>query len=438
MPGADVSPPPSSWRDRGLAIHLSGLPARPPRQASRRRRTRGGLPLKRPLEPLQRQVNATAWTIAWGCAPFGAAVSGALAEVTSSRAAVGWCSPLRDMVAIQPDSTQEQPREADAASRTGIHTEAEAHMTNLLIGGDWAGAFELLAPLYGADYRLTLAPDSRLCDCPLPQLPALIVLAVGAGLPVPPAANGHDGRAIPWLCWNRRDDPASALAAYTAGALAVLPASTDGAVLLGSVRNALATVAPPPQTGVVGRRYAREELILLDRDAVLEVRSGVIAQAVIHPDGTAVLLGLCGPGQLLVGHPDDSCCLHLVAHTDATVVVRDWSTAAAQPGFSGRLRARLRQMEAWSAAQARHYLDQRVLGLLGLLAEEFGTPRDEGILIDVRITHAQLAAAVGATRTTITRILGELRARGALTTIGTDAGERFCLRTWERADHGLR
>lgn len=311
-------------------------------------------------------------------------------------------------------------------------------MKGVLVRGDWAGAFELLAPLYGAGYGLTLAPDDRLCDCAWPHAPGLVLVALDDDTPCDVAACLLDGRSLPWIGWNRHDDPSAALAAYQAGALSILPAALSGELLLQSVRNTLAAVAPNGATGVTERRYERDELIALERDAVLEVRAGIVAQTVIHADGTEVLLGLCGPGQLLIGHPDDSCCLQLLAHTDTSVTVRSWSAAAAQPHFAERLRARLRQMEAWSAMGARHYLDQRVIGILGLLGEQFGHPQDDGLLIDVRITHAQLATAVGATRTTVTRILSELRARKLLTTVGSGAGERFCLRSPERIDHQLR
>lgn len=311
-------------------------------------------------------------------------------------------------------------------------------MTHLLARGDWSGALEHLLPLHEAGYRLSLLPTVAGARDELPPSATLAVVALGEDCAPSNGEGAHAGRAVPWLCWNRTDDPARALAALNAGALAVLPAGIGGDTLLQSVRNALTALGPTRQTAAVERRYARDELIALDRDAVLEVVEGVVAQAVIHDDGTEVLLGLCGPGQLLVGHPDDGCCLHLVAHTDVTVAVRGWGEAAAQPGFAERLRARLRLMEAWSAAQARHYLDQRVLGILGLLAEEFGESRDGGILIDVRITHAQLASAVGATRTTVTRILGDLRGRQLLATVGAGPAERFLLRTWERGDHQLR
>ena len=100
------------------------------------------------------------------------------------------------------------------------------------------------------------------------------------------------------------------------------------------------------------------------------------------------------------------------------------------------MRRRLQQLEAWAAMQARPHLDQRVLGLLSLLAEQFGRPHPQGTLIDVRITHAQLAAAAGATRTTITRTLGDLRTRGLLATVGSGEAQRLCPREPEAAHHG--
>ena len=85
--------------------------------------------------------------------------------------------------------------------------------------------------------------------------------------------------------------------------------------------------------------------------------------------------------------------------------------------------------------QARPYLDQRVLGILSLLAEQFGISHPNGTLIDLRLTHAQLAVAVGATRTTITRVLGELRAAGKLSADGSGRAERFVLRKGVELSH---
>lgn len=185
------------------------------------------------------------------------------------------------------------------------------------------------------------------------------------------------------------------------------------------------------------RSYSRGVLIPTTPDQLLQVEEGVIAQIVTHADGAEVLLGLHGPGQLLTPHPADSCFLNLQAHTDVRLAVYTWQQALHLPDLPARLRARLWQQEAWAAMQARPYLDQRLLGVLTLLAEQFGRTTPEGLLIDVRLTHAQLATAIGATRTTVTRLLGALRQRGLLITIGEGQEERFCLHQPATYPHSL-
>lgn len=175
------------------------------------------------------------------------------------------------------------------------------------------------------------------------------------------------------------------------------------------------------------RHYTRGVIIPTQPDLLLQVQQGVVAQVVTHSDGAEVLLGLHGPGQWLTPHPADSCYLSLQAHTDVTLAIFTWSQALHLPELASHLRARLWQQEAWAAMQARPHLDERILGILTLLAEQFGRPIEHGLLVDVRLTHAQLATAVGATRATITRLLGALRRRQLISTIGDGQEERFCL-----------
>jgi len=129
----------------------------------------------------------------------------------------------------------------------------------------------------------------------------------------------------------------------------------------------------------------------------------------------------------VVAHPNDNCHIQIIAHTEAKVQIEPWDVAAGQPDFLAKLRARLQQMEGWAAMQARPSLQQRVLGLLGLLSEQFGINSKQGVLIDVRMTHGQLAAAVGATRTSITRVLSEMRAQGRVSTVKKDGEDLFYL-----------
>ncbi|HEY2295218.1 MAG TPA: Crp/Fnr family transcriptional regulator [Thermoanaerobaculia bacterium] len=175
------------------------------------------------------------------------------------------------------------------------------------------------------------------------------------------------------------------------------------------------------------RRYKAGERIVLGAESVLEVISGAVALTVLHEDGAEVLLGLLGPGEVLAGHPKETSCLQIYALAETVVWVQPWSKAVLQPGFADRLRDRLRSLEAWAAMQARPSLERRLLGLLSLLAGQFGRPTSEGVRIEVGITHHQLALAVGATRSTVTRLLGRLRRRGLLIAVRHGRGERYCL-----------
>jgi CRP-like cAMP-binding protein len=306
-------------------------------------------------------------------------------------------------------------------------------MSHLLLLGCWEQAVDRLAALVGAGQTVTWQPTGAApptgCD--------LIIARLDERELVPSLPTE-----TPWIAWNVQDDPALALAAYSARAALVLPGVTPASLLVQSIDQVLEAnrhAAPRPvEERVSGRRYERGDVIRFSPDAILEIEEGLVAQTVLHPDGAEVLLGLFGPGQLLAPHPEDDCLIQLRAHTAATIRSEPWETASRRPDFARRLRSRLWQMEAWASMQARPYLAERLLGILTLLTEQFGCAQADGVLVDLRITHAQLAAAVGANRTTITRLLGELRRRNVLTTIGHGQEERFCLLQWRQSHHGFR
>jgi len=259
------------------------------------------------------------------------------------------------------------------------------------------------------------------------DVPTLLLVALEPGAPVREVSAVAKARRLCWIGWNVADNSNDAIAAYQAGARLVLPATIDAQVLLQAAE--LALPLAPQSSPVTGseRHYRRGQIILFDDDVLLEVKRGVIRLTVVHEDGAEVLLGIHGPGEVCVAHANDGCNVQLIAHTAATVVVRRWDAPAAANPLAERLRERVLQLEAWAAMQARPYLDQKLVGILSLLAGQFGRPHPLGTIIDLRITHAELASAVGASRPTVTRLLGELRGRGLLTWLGKGAGERICL-----------
>ncbi len=146
---------------------------------------------------------------------------------------------------------------------------------------------------------------------------------------------------------------------------------------------------------------------------MLEIHEGVAALTAAHHDGTEVLLGLVGPGEFLIQQPIDLCHVSAVALTDLRMVATPWDELALSPGFASQLRAQLLRMEGWTAMQAHPYVDRRILGILTLLGERFERP--PGLVVDVRLTHVQLASAVGAARATVTGLLVAIGQGGAAT-----------------------
>jgi CRP-like cAMP-binding protein len=304
-------------------------------------------------------------------------------------------------------------------------------MCHIVFAGTTPPNAAFLTPLYRQGYLLTLAPGDQFRALERTNQPCLVVLALAHSLDVLPFRTPNMNVAANWLAWNQTDDPALSVAAYDHGALAVLPSAISPDGLLRAVQRALGQsvhrvlplAAPPPQI----RRFKRGEPILCDPAFVGIVERGQIIQTAIHSDGSETVLGFLGAGAILSGGDYKRYAVRFYAHTDGQVLWRDWVGAAGDPAIGAALRRQINQQQVWAAAQGHPQIARRILGIVHLLAETFGVPHAPGTLVDLRLTHSQLAAAVGATRSTVTRTLGELRTAGALTVVGQGAGERFCL-----------
>jgi CRP-like cAMP-binding protein len=79
---------------------------------------------------------------------------------------------------------------------------------------------------------------------------------------------------------------------------------------------------------------------------------------------------------------------------------------------------RLRQTETLLVIAGLKRVDERLAELLKLLSQEMGQPVAAGIRLSVRLTHQMLANAIGTTRVTITRLLGDLQLQGRISSDG--------------------
>ncbi|MFM9109974.1 MAG: Crp/Fnr family transcriptional regulator, partial [Prochlorococcaceae cyanobacterium] len=145
---------------------------------------------------------------------------------------------------------------------------------------------------------------------------------------------------------------------------------------------------------------------------------GMVRLQAITSHGDEVLLGIAGPGEPF-GEP-----LQAVEAGDAVSLCPTDLLCLSQQDLRqdptlarGMLEAvarRLRQAERLLALMALRRVEERVKGFLELLASDYGQPCNQGLRLAARITHHELACAVGTTRVTVNSVLVLMRDQGWL------------------------
>jgi len=174
---------------------------------------------------------------------------------------------------------------------------------------------------------------------------------------------------------------------------------------------------------VEGRRlhfYDKAELIPLAQEGIWQVYRGVVQLSQFSSSGDEILLGWV--------YPENFFGLWLTANQLENYQVRALSDVylrwyplveiESSPTLSqlilGQVIHRMRQSEALLAIAGLRRVDERLQELLKLLAQDMGQSTPEGIRLKVRLTHQMLANAIGTTRVTITRLLGDFQAQGQI------------------------
>lgn len=153
--------------------------------------------------------------------------------------------------------------------------------------------------------------------------------------------------------------------------------------------------------------------VALRPDEVWVVIRGVVQLGTFYDTGDEALLGLACPSMpfglpLTLIRP-----YHAAALTDADAMRLTWAELEQSPtlaqGIFQHTARRLRQTEAVLAMVGYRRVEDRLRHLLLLLKREVGQPVQDGTRLGVRLTHQQLANAIGTTRVTVTRLISQLR-----------------------------
>lgn len=164
--------------------------------------------------------------------------------------------------------------------------------------------------------------------------------------------------------------------------------------------------------------YDKGETIPLKENGCWQIYRGIIQVSQFTDNGDEILVGWAQAGSFVGLHLTRSQLEIYQAKALSDVYLRWYSAEhiAANPQLNALALAqtlkRLCQTESLLAIAGYKRVDERLQALLKLLAQEMGHPIDGGIRLSVRLTHQMLANAIGTTRVTITRLLGELQTQG--------------------------
>jgi CRP-like cAMP-binding protein len=164
--------------------------------------------------------------------------------------------------------------------------------------------------------------------------------------------------------------------------------------------------------------YEKGDEILVVNQGIWQVYRGIIQLSTFHESGEEVLLGWAKPasifGQFLHNLPT----YQAIALSDVYLRWYSMGEIENSPQLAARLFSQvtqvLHQKEALLAIAGLRRVEDRLQCLLELLKQEIGQPVEGGMRINARLTHQMLANAIGSTRVTITRLLGDFQRQGYL------------------------
>ena len=153
-------------------------------------------------------------------------------------------------------------------------------------------------------------------------------------------------------------------------------------------------------------------------DHIWIVVRGIVKLSCLNEQGDDVLLAIAGPNEPF-GDPLTHLDLYEVTTLDhcdllGLSIQEVTSTLHLNINLMEALMQRTRQSESLIALLGLRGVDNRVKRFLELLAENYGQPCDQGLALNLRLTHQEIASAVSTTRVTVTKVVGQLKESGWL------------------------
>lgn len=158
-------------------------------------------------------------------------------------------------------------------------------------------------------------------------------------------------------------------------------------------------------------KFPRRSVLPLGRDYLWQIETGVVRTSTWFEDGTIVTLGLWGAGDVVgrVLSQEDPYQIECLTPVEATLLPLDrWHQV------NEALILHIQQFQEFVKILHRRSVDAALLELLTWLAKKFGHEVEQGQLIELGLTHQEIAEILGITRVTVTRLLNDFEKRGII------------------------
>lgn len=159
------------------------------------------------------------------------------------------------------------------------------------------------------------------------------------------------------------------------------------------------------------RLFSRHDNIPPQTDVLWRIERGSVRTLTWSVDGTLITLGYWGPGDV-VGHslsrikPYQIECLTALEVSILPQVL--WCQVL------DAIILHTQQAEELLSIVHRNPIRQRLWQFLVWLGQKFGRDVDQGRLIDLKVTHEEMATVINTTRVTVTRLLQQFEREGIL------------------------
>lgn len=159
------------------------------------------------------------------------------------------------------------------------------------------------------------------------------------------------------------------------------------------------------------RIFSRREIIPPRQDILWKIDRGAVRTFTWSEQGTLIVLGYWGKGDI-VGHPLSRVqpyqieCLTSVETT--MLPTKLWNEAIES------MLIHIQQTEELLSIVHRKPVSLRLWQFLKWLGKKFGRDVEQGQLIDLAITHQEIAEAINTTRVSVTRMLQQFEEEGTL------------------------